>query len=271
VQKWLTSDIINISNEKPKHIGVEIGGTYPASLLFNVGKDNVEVIMKKLESSRELAKSLTHDLPGSDGSRFVAPASLKGAEKGTVRFSPASPTIIPSREEEEEEEEGEDIPAPNGHVEKSKTGHSESAIALYDFTADGEDELSVTENEEVVIIQRDGDEWWKCRNARGVEGVVPASYLEFRASSSSPVPRMHPVPEEASESDSDAEVKKAEQDAAGREQADRLQREEKERVAKERRKQEAQRRAKEAAETERQRRKEAAATLVKKSPPPGQV
>lgn len=270
MQKWLTSDIINISNEKPKHIGVEIGGTDPASLLFNVGKDNVEVIMKKLESSRELAKSLTHDLPGSNGSRFIAPPSSKGAEKGTVRFSPASPTIIPSREEEEEEEE-DDLHAPNGHGEKSKTGHSESAIALYDFTADGEDELSVTENEEVVVIERDGDEWWKCRNARGVEGVVPASYLEFKASSSSPVSRMHPLPEEESESDSDAGAKRADQDAADREQAERLQREEKERVARERRKQEAQRRAKEAAEAERQRRKEAAAAVVKKSPPPGQV
>jgi len=268
VRKWLTSDIINISNEKPKHIGVEIGGTNPTNLLFNVGKDNVEVIMKKLESSRELAKSLTHDLP--DGSRFIAPAPLKGAEKGTVRFSPASPTIIPSREEEEEEGE-EDLHTPNGHVEKSKAGHNESAIALYDFTADGEDELSVTENEEVVVIERDGDEWWKCRNACGVEGVVPASYLEFKASSSSPVSRMHPLPEEEPESDSDAETKKADQDAADREQAERLQREEKERAARERRKQEAQRRAKEAAEAERQRRKEAAATVVKKSPPQGQV
>ena len=144
------------------------------------------------------------------------------------------------------------------------------AIALYDFTADGEDELSVAENEEVIIIERDGDEWWKCRNARGVEGVVPASYLEFKVSSSSAVSRMHPLPEEESENDSDAEAKKAAQEAANREEAERLQREEKERLARERKKQEAQGRAREAAvaEAERQKRREAAAAAVKKSPSP---
>ena len=52
------------------------------------------------------------------------------------------------------------------------------ATALYDFTADGEDELSVMEGERLTVLEKDGDEWWKCRNTKGAEGVVPASYLE---------------------------------------------------------------------------------------------
>jgi len=28
------------------------------------------------------------------------------------------------------------------------------------------------------VIEKDGDEWWKCRNMNGSEGVVPASYVE---------------------------------------------------------------------------------------------
>ena len=49
---------------------------------------------------------------------------------------------------------------------------------LYDFTADGEDELTVREGETLMVLERDGDEWWKCRNQDGLVGVVPASYVE---------------------------------------------------------------------------------------------
>ena len=49
---------------------------------------------------------------------------------------------------------------------------------LYDFDTDGNDELSVKEGEHFVVLEMDGDEWWNCRNSHGVEGVVPASYLE---------------------------------------------------------------------------------------------
>ena len=52
--------------------------------------------------------------------------------------------------------------------------------ALYDFNADGEDELSVKEGEKLIVLEKDGEEWWKCRNAHDTEGVVPASYLEVR-------------------------------------------------------------------------------------------
>jgi len=76
-------------------------------------------------------------------------------------------------EEGEEEEGGERLP----NVD-SRVGGESFATALYDFTADGEDELSVTEGERLIVLEKDGDEWWKCRNTKGAEGVVPASYLE---------------------------------------------------------------------------------------------
>ena len=50
-------------------------------------------------------------------------------------------------------------------------------LVLYDFRADGEDELTVSEGEKLTILEKD-EEWWKCKNVEGVEGVVPASYLE---------------------------------------------------------------------------------------------
>lgn len=53
----------------------------------------------------------------------------------------------------------------------------EPAVALYDFAADQDDEMSVVAGEHLVVIEQD-EEWWKCRNIHGQEGVVPASYVE---------------------------------------------------------------------------------------------
>lgn len=279
MQKWKTGDIVDISNEKSKHVGIEIGGAAPITLLFNVGsKDNVEEIINKLESSRDLARPSTSQESASTpgGGRFVAPAPQKSLEKGTVRFSPASPTIIPPREEEEEEEEEgeeEEHPSPaNGHIVTPKRGSGEPAVALYEFTADGDDELTVAEGEELTVLEHDGDEWWKCRNTHGAEGVVPASYLELKAGVPKLTSQASAAQREDEEGDSGAaEAARVAQEAADRAEAARLQREEEERAAKERKKLEAQRRAKEAAvaaEAERQKRKEAAAAAAKRSPTP---
>jgi actin cytoskeleton-regulatory complex protein SLA1 len=58
----------------------------------------------------------------------------------------------------------------------------EPAVALYDFNADGEDELSIQEGESLAVLERDADDWWKVRNSHGAEGVVPASYVEVSVS-----------------------------------------------------------------------------------------
>ena len=65
--------------------------------------------------------------------------------------------------------------------EEALVTQDEIGSALYDFVADGEDELSVKEGEQLVILDKvSSEEWWKCRNFEGVEGVVPASYIEVR-------------------------------------------------------------------------------------------
>jgi hypothetical protein len=126
----------------------------------------------KLKSSKALSEPLREDK--SQSSPDVSPLDTisKESKKASVHFSPASPVIIPDRTSEDEaQEEGE-----QGVV----SDVADAAVALYDFVADGEDELSVAEGEEVVVLERDSDEWWKCQNSKGLEGVVPASYLEVR-------------------------------------------------------------------------------------------
>ena len=102
-------------------------------------------------------------------------------KKPSVHFSPASPVIIPSapeEEEEQEEEEQQNLEPLGDSYEHQPTSVVMGAVALYDFRADGVDELSVSEGERLTVLEKDGDEWWKCRNSKGLEGVVPASYLE---------------------------------------------------------------------------------------------
>jgi hypothetical protein len=188
VQKWKTINIENINIEKSKHVHIDVGGSTPINLHFNAGsKDNAEAIAAKLESSKELSAT-TPSSPSQQGDSAIpqrrVPPMLdmhhKEGKKASVHFSSSSPVIIPPREpsDDGEEEEPEHFPINGSAEDAHDEGEGDAATALYDFDADGDDELSVTAGERLVVLERDGDEWWKCRNDKGAEGVVPASYLE---------------------------------------------------------------------------------------------
>ncbi|KAF3904617.1 hypothetical protein ABW21_db0204718 [Orbilia brochopaga] len=55
-------------------------------------------------------------------------------------------------------------------------------IVLYDFEAQGSDEVSVSIGDEVAILNdSQSDEWWSVRRMKnGKEGVVPSSYIELK-------------------------------------------------------------------------------------------
>ncbi|KAH7887775.1 hypothetical protein F5I97DRAFT_1935845 [Phlebopus sp. FC_14] len=168
VQKWQTTDVEGISVDKGKHVHIEVGGINSAKLHFNVGsKDMADAVVVKLESSKGLssAKRVGEKLDGdrspnpSAEQRDVGSPSRKNG--ASVRFAEES-QIIPPRKSSEDVEVG------------------EPAVALYDFEGTSSDELSVQEGERLDIIEKEGEEWWKCRNKQGAEGVVPASYLEVR-------------------------------------------------------------------------------------------
>lgn len=71
-------------------------------------------------------------------------------------------------------------------LRRSKTGASTNtqasgagAVALYPYDAAGDDEVSITQNEEVEVMQEDdGSGWTLVRGASG-EGLVPTSYLQM--------------------------------------------------------------------------------------------
>ncbi|KAF4629571.1 hypothetical protein G7Y89_g8574 [Cudoniella acicularis] len=63
-----------------------------------------------------------------------------------------------------------------GSGQSQKKGH-----VLYDFMAQGDDEVTVAVGDEVIIIDdTKSEEWWQVRRLRnGKEGVVPSSYIEI--------------------------------------------------------------------------------------------
>lgn len=50
------------------------------------------------------------------------------------------------------------------------------AVAKYDYTAEGEGELTIRKNEKLTVID-DSQPWWKVQNERSVAGYVPSNYL----------------------------------------------------------------------------------------------
>lgn len=192
MRKWQIGDITSAQIDKSKHVLIGVGGAAAADLHFHAGsKDTAEDILTKLESSRSLARASTEATapseaepraePGPPPEPEPAPAptpiqrtlppplrtdGAHSPSKKGVHFSEASPAIIPPR-----------TPSPPGQAEQEAIGGLE-AVALYDFQAQGDDELTVAEGDALWIIEQDGDEWWKCRNMESEEGVVPASYVE---------------------------------------------------------------------------------------------
>ena len=194
MQKWQINDVISAEIDKSKHVLIEVGGAAAANLHFHAGsKDTAEEILAKLEASRSLAREPTEVAAPSQAERRVEPVPVpvpepepepappapmqrtlpppvrtEGAQSPSrkgVHFSEASPAIIPPRS------------ASPDQAQQEETEGLE-AVALYDFQAQGEDELSVAEGDDLWVIEQEGDEWWKCRKANGTEGVVPASYVE---------------------------------------------------------------------------------------------
>lgn len=63
---------------------------------------------------------------------------------------------------------------------------------LYDFMAQGEDEVTVADGDEVIILDDSkSEDWWQVRRLKnGKEGVVPSSYVEITGTAPAQPPSM---------------------------------------------------------------------------------
>ncbi|KAK9500786.1 hypothetical protein O3M35_001982 [Rhynocoris fuscipes] len=62
---------------------------------------------------------------------------------------------------------------------QESSGPTYKCTALYSYTAQNPDELSIVENEQLEVVgEGDGDGWLRARNYKGEEGYVPHNYLD---------------------------------------------------------------------------------------------
>jgi actin-related protein len=156
--------MISVSSDK-KNIRLEIGGPNGDTLSL-VSKEHYDAIMRKLESSHALSKESPSTAPGTSPSPPPAAAPVRSAEPKSVHWATSPDSEIPPRP-----------PSPDEPAEDDQDGTM--GIALYDFIGDATDELSVKEGEILLVIDQSNEDWWKCRNQVGQEGVVPASYIDL--------------------------------------------------------------------------------------------
>ena len=63
---------------------------------------------------------------------------------------------------------------------EQELGPPKIAKVLYDYEANLDDDITVHENENVVILDDTDPDWWKVRvvSKNGQEGMVPKTYIE---------------------------------------------------------------------------------------------
>ncbi|WFD31088.1 cytoskeletal protein binding protein [Malassezia sp. CBS 17886] len=136
--------------EKGKYLVISLSaaaGVPHDAMTFHVGsKAAGDQILDKIQASRRLASSAYGAAAAPAPSSNSAPGT-----RGAARDAAASASRPPSRE---------------------------MVVVLYDFAAQGDDELSVSEHDQLTLMERENDEWWKLQSASGAVGVVPAAYVE---------------------------------------------------------------------------------------------
>nr|XP_032513042.1 abl interactor 2 [Danaus plexippus plexippus] len=103
-------------------------------------------------------------LIGSDGENSQHSMVLPGhvSAKMGGQYSSAVPTIVPDEE---------DLPGwvPKNYIEK--------VVAIYDYYADKDDELSFQESAVIYVLKKNDDGWWE-GVMDGVTGLFPGNYVE---------------------------------------------------------------------------------------------
>lgn len=154
-----------------KNLHIEVEGNKQAVLdLQASSKSEAKAILVKISDSTRIAQQSATHLTQQQ-KQMAAPATP--IMIGAPAVSAPPPAVI-QYQPEEEEEESNCVP---------KWG-----ISIYSFTAEGGDELSVEENEQIYVLDYERtDGWWRIQKVDGETGLVPSSYVQFDDDDDTPV------------------------------------------------------------------------------------
>lgn len=165
VKQYAITELSAVSQPSSKNLELSFSNL-PQPLHFHCGSsDTAKAIIAKLETSKAAAGEAlemveaTQSVASDGEDEYDTPA----AEPKAVRWADSSAKTASA----------------------GTNGSTESGKVMYDFEAQGDDELTVAENDTVTVVDKENDEWWLVRNSRGQEGVVPAQYIEIGGAASS--------------------------------------------------------------------------------------
>lgn len=102
---------------------------------------------------------------------------------------------------------------PTAEAAAADAGPVFKCTALYSYTAQNPDELTIVENEQLEVIgEGDGDGWLRARNYRGEEGYVPHNYLDVERDTALDTTQTQQLTTQISFSSVDYTVENEEQD-----------------------------------------------------------
>ncbi|KAJ2742264.1 cytoskeletal protein binding protein, partial [Coemansia sp. BCRC 34301] len=149
-------------------LGIEIGGYEPAAFDFTCGSvAEAERILDAINAARR--GMFIGDRAASDRFSEDAPPPLppKDSQYSPQLTATSVPTVI--------------MPALPPHTTTSQ----EHAVILYEFSSDDPEELTVSEGDRVLVLDKSDPEWWQVQLSppHGRAGLVPASYIEVQSAS----------------------------------------------------------------------------------------
>ncbi|KAJ2730439.1 cytoskeletal protein binding protein [Coemansia sp. BCRC 34962] len=152
-------------------LGIEIGGYEPAAFDFTCGSAaEAERILDAINAARrgmfigdrvvgdKSGDDMSSPLPSRENQSFLA-TSPQPAPQVTAT-SPVKMPVLPP------------------HTTMSQ----EHAVVLYEFSSDDPEELTVSEGDRVLVLDKSDPEWWQVQLSppHGRAGLVPASYVELQ-------------------------------------------------------------------------------------------
>ncbi|KAA1095194.1 cytoskeletal protein binding protein [Puccinia graminis f. sp. tritici] len=157
IQKYDMSSVSITKTEKGKHLMLQCGSE---ERHFQVSEKDLDEIVLKIQRFQQQPSAS----PPKPKSNTGLPTLLSPAVRPpSAMANPDKPSGV------------------NGRKVSFAAPLGKPATALYDFEAQGDDELTVEEGDRLYVLDdTSDDDWWKCAmQSDGKEGVVPASYIEL--------------------------------------------------------------------------------------------
>lgn len=105
-----------------------------------------------------------------------SPVPVQKAQQAAAAAPPPPP--VPSPPDDGEESFSEPGEGDEEDDEEDEEGDGREGVVIYDFTPQTEDELTVSANDKVVVLEDLGDGWLRVKKGTQ-EGYVPQSYVQF--------------------------------------------------------------------------------------------